>query len=141
MTHSPTTIALRLRAGTEGNAALLRAGQAQGDLLEAPLPAIARVVDHKASALDADLDEFVSVENGYVDRSTVTAKCAKAIHPSENSGNILLDASIGQCEIENEFCAGGVAGVAGCDSISGCGSTVTAETVKNGRLSRRKTLT
>ena len=71
----------RFRADRQRDAAGRRAGQAQIDVLEGPLLAVALVVDGEIAVLEADLAEVVAVEAGG----------AEPVDPGEQRGEIRND--------------------------------------------------
>src|SRR5258708_27357614 len=72
-----------LRTELEFERAGARTGEAQVNVFEPGLLAIAAVVDHQVSALEADFRQVAAVE----------AEGAEAVHPGEESSKILLQAS------------------------------------------------
>ena len=72
-----------LGAEFEFEGAGTRAGQAQMDVLEPGLLAVAAIVDHQIAALQPDLGQIAAVE----------AERAEAVEPGEKGGEILLQAS------------------------------------------------
>jgi hypothetical protein len=60
------------------------AGQAQVNVLEPRLLAVAAIIDGEISTLEPDLGQIAAIE----------AKCAEAVDPGEEGGKILLDAAL-----------------------------------------------
>ena len=84
--HHPRPL-LALRQHAERYAAVVRAGQAQADLLELPLAAVAAVVDGEAAVGDADLGQRWPSKPP-VSALPLSSSAAKAVDPGEQRREI-----------------------------------------------------
>ena len=91
----------------------MRAGEAQVDVLEFRLMAVAQVVDDQVAALEADLGEVAAVE----------AERAQTVEPAEEAREVLLQAALVAAA---RTCGSGSAGAAGVDGATEASVTVVA---------------